>query len=200
LHDARDPCVKWEKKKEKRTILLKEIIVSSSGVSPDPQTFASVEIHEQCPAHLAREILKRICFRDLNAAGIGVHFDYMLQGEPLPRVTEKSTTLIQLAPERFDSATRETQHVLFLRKSDLPFEAIKQHSRDLRREARALKLKAAKSKPKSNGNLQASTAKDGDENLWSDDEDEGKKDDTEERDDDAPEEEPVNNTPDSQDP
>ncbi|KAJ1460924.1 hypothetical protein M885DRAFT_433136, partial [Pelagophyceae sp. CCMP2097] len=107
FRDSRDPVLPWAQSVEKT-----KIFVSVQQPDGEALRLGDLEIDVRCPAHLARELLRRDLYKQFNAAKMGATFDFLLQGAAVAEADERTTRLKLLAPQRIDAQTREIEHVL----------------------------------------------------------------------------------------
>ena len=102
-----DPFAQWDVSEDKV-----EVTVNWSMPEKDIM-LGSIECDVDAPANVAREYCRRFLRDELNAR-CGERFLLMAKGEGLPIMEESRKRIGQLAPQRFNAASREIEHTLVL--------------------------------------------------------------------------------------
>ena len=106
--EAEDPFTKWDQSSDKV-----EIIVMWRVIDGKDEKLGMLDMDIDAPANVAREYCRRFLREELNAKS-GELFLMMAKGEGLPLMEESNKRIGQLAPQKFNSSTREIEHTLLL--------------------------------------------------------------------------------------
>jgi len=103
-----DQFAKWDVSEEKV-----DINVSWQPEEGEPKKLGGLMMDVDAPASVAREYCRRLLRKELNSRS-GENFMFMARGEGLPLADESYKRIGQLAPQKFNSQSREVEHTLLL--------------------------------------------------------------------------------------